>query len=216
MRVTIGPRMGLVMACFVGIASVLIFLPGMVSAQDGYTLSATEPDGVVPPWTMFEEESGPWNTAGEADMENDAESRQVFVYYQVAGATLKGRSSTTEYAYDGLGCIHGTAGTDRVTNIELILPDGATIKYLRLYYYDTSTTGNVRAFLTRYDPGSATSDLISTESSTAGNSGYGTSLSAQLNEVVDNGTYAYTIIGWPSANSSGLRVCGMRVAYYAP
>lgn len=138
-----------------------------------------------------------------------------WTYYQVAGATLRGRSSTVDTAYDGLGCIHTTGGTDLIINTKLILPDGAIIRYLRLYYYDNSTSGRVSAYLTRYDPGSDTNDLISAASSTSGAGGYGTVLSPVLSEVVDNSNYSYTLIGWPSANDSNLRVCGMRVAYWA-
>ena len=217
MREPMVSRARRVMVCVVCVASLLIFLSGTVIAQDTWTISATEPEGVTNPWALFEDEYGPWDdSSSTAEAEAGENPEQVFVYYQVAGATLKGRSSSTEFAYDGLGCIHTTAGSSRITNIELILPDGATIRYLRLYYKDSSTTGAVQTFLTRYDPGSGTSDLVSATSSTSGAPGYGTVLSPALTEVVDNANYAYTLIGWPTAHDANLQVCGMRVAYYAP
>jgi len=83
------------------------------------------------------------------------------------------RNSATGYLYDGVGCTHTTAGvtSGMILNTELNLPDGATIKYLRLYYYDESATGSVRGYITRYEPGTATADLISVESSASGTPG---------------------------------------------
>jgi len=99
-------------------------------------------------------------------------------------------------------------------NTELHIPDGSVIKYLRLYYNDTSATGNVAAYLTRYGAGTSTSDLVSVSSS--GSSGVGTVLSVEITHTVSNAAYAYTLIGWPGAATSQLQICGIRVAYYAP
>jgi hypothetical protein len=35
----------------------------------------------------------------------------TFRYYQVSGATLRGRNSATGYIYDGVGCSHVSVGT---------------------------------------------------------------------------------------------------------
>ncbi len=140
----------------------------------------------------------------------------TFSYYTVSGATLRGRSSTAGYTYQGLGCTSSTSATDRWLNTEMPIPDGATIKYLRIYYYDTNATGTVTAYLTRYQPGQTTDDITSIGSTAAFASGYGTSLSAELTHVVDNTNYAYTLLASTSTAVSTLRICGMRVAYYAP
>jgi len=143
----------------------------------------------------------------------------TFSYYIVSGATLRSRSSnTTGYAYDGTGCTHTTFGTgiDRILNTELTLPDNAVIKYLRVIYKDFSAVGSVSGYVTRYEPGKAAQDLINVGSTNAFASGYGFSVSPEITHTVDNTTYAYTLIGWPSANSSELQICGLRVAYYAP
>jgi hypothetical protein len=144
--------------------------------------------------------------------------QQTFSYYLVAGATLRGRTSATQYAYDSQGCVHVTAGvgTARILNTELHIPDGSVIKYLRLYYDDTSTTGNISGYLTRYTPGTATNDLVNVSSSVAGAGGNGFVVSSEITETVDNDRFAYTLIGWPSATTSQVQVCGLRIAYYAP
>jgi hypothetical protein len=142
----------------------------------------------------------------------------TFSYYTVSGATLRGRSSAAEYAYDGSGCVHTTAGTGsgRILNTELTLPDGAVIKYLRVYYKDASATDGVEGYITRYTPGQATNDLVHTGSTNAFAGGYGYVVSSQITETVNNNIYAYTLIGWPDANSVNNQICGLRVAYYAP
>ena len=137
----------------------------------------------------------------------------TFSYYTVAGATMRGRQSATTIAYDGKGCVHTTAAADAV-NAEFNLPSGSVIKYLRLYYVKTAA-GSVTGYITYYRPGVDYTDL-SNVTSGAATTGYGTALSSELTHTVDHSLYAYTLIGWPSAASSTLQVCGLRVAYYAP
>lgn len=141
---------------------------------------------------------------------------QNFSYYTVSGATLRGRSSSVATVYAGNGCSYVSAGADRILNTEAPLPDGARIKYLRIYYHDTNASNGVRAFLTRYTPGVTTVDLTTVSSTAEFVAGYGTSLSPEIDEVVDGDAYAYTVIGWPDALGSANRICGMRIAYYGP
>ena len=101
-------------------------------------------------------------------------------------------------------------------NTEAHIPDNAVIKYIRLYYRDSSATGYVGAYLTRYSPGAATADLVSASSTAVFARGYGYVVSPEITETVNNNTYAYTLIGWPSGPGSNLQICGIRVAYYAP
>lgn len=142
----------------------------------------------------------------------------TFRYYQVSGATLRGRNSDTGYLYDGAGCTHVTAGTGtgRILNTDMPLPDGSIIKYLRVYYRDTNAANGVEGYITRYQPGSGTADLIHTGSSDAFVGGYGFVVSAEITEEVNNTVYAYTLIGWPDDANVNNQICGLRVAYYAP
>lgn len=99
-------------------------------------------------------------------------------------------------------------------NTELHIPDQSVIKYLRVYYKDSSSTADVRAYITRYDAGHATNDLVTVSSH--GSDGFGTALSAEITHTVDNFGYAYTLIGWPDEATTNAQICGIRVAYYAP
>lgn len=197
-----------------------VVLANAASAQDWVAteLGASPPEAIT--GAAFLE----WHGDGPAPLMPDdnhpnpdsPEAPQLtFSYYTVSGATLRGRSSTTGYTYQGLGCSYATAG-DRLLNTELPIPDGATIKYLRVYYYDTNATAGVRGYVTRYQPGVATSDLVTVASTAAFAGGYGFTVSTAITEIADNTDYAYTVIGWPDQASSSLQICGLRVAYYAP
>jgi hypothetical protein len=142
----------------------------------------------------------------------------TFKYYQVTGTTLRGRNSDTGYIYDGVGCSHVTAGSGagRILNTELPLPDDSVIKYLRVYYRDTNAANGVEGYITRYQPGVGTADLIHAGSSDAFVGGYGFVVSAEITEEVNNTIYAYTLIGWPDDVNVANQICGLRVAYYSP
>jgi len=142
----------------------------------------------------------------------------TFKYYQVSGATLRGRNGDTGYVYDGAGCTHVTSGssTGRILNTDLPLPDGSVIKYLRVYYRDTNAANGVEGYITRYQPGVGTADLVHAGSSDAFVGGYGFVVSAEITETVNNTSYAYTLIGWPDDANVANQICGLRVAYYAP
>jgi hypothetical protein len=141
-----------------------------------------------------------------------------YSYYLVSGATLRGRSSATQFTYSGLGCAYTTAGTgsERILNTELHLPNGALIKYLRVYYIDTNPVNSVDGFLTSYDPGKSAVDLTFATGPDAFNGGYGFTVSPEITVTVDNELYAYTLIGFPDENNIANQVCGLRIAYYPP
>ncbi len=139
-------------------------------------------------------------------------------YYLVAGESLRPRNSSTEYAYDGVGCSHVTVGssTGRIIDTELHLPENSVIKYLRVYYRDTNAANGVEGYITRYQPGVGTADLVHTGSTDVFVGGYGFTVSTEITETVNNTIYAYTLIGWPDDANVNNQICGLRVAYYAP
>jgi hypothetical protein len=142
----------------------------------------------------------------------------LFSYYQVSGATLRGRSSTTEYTYDGKGCSHTVSNRSdhNLLNTELNIPDNSVIKYLRVYYNDTNPTNGVEGFITKIQLSVVVTDVVATGSTDEFAGGYGFTVSAEITETVNNTIYAYTLIGWPDENNVANQICGMRVAYYAP
>jgi hypothetical protein len=142
----------------------------------------------------------------------------TYSYFFVSGPELQPRTSTNTQVYSSSGCVYMSTGasTGLLTGAGLHIPNGSVIKFLTLYYNDTHSSNGVDAFLTRYAPGSNTSDIISTGSTNAEASGYSLVTSAEITHTVNNTNYAYMVYGWPDIASSQLQVCGIRVAYIAP
>ncbi len=138
----------------------------------------------------------------------------TFSYYRLLGTALNPRTSATTFAYNFNGCIYETGGTDNRFMAPLLIPDGSIIKFLRLYYDDTSAGTDLTAWITRYQPGQTSQDLTSVSSS--GSSGFGSMLSPEITHTVDLANWAYTIIVAPNGNAVSNTICGIRVAYYAP
>lgn len=139
----------------------------------------------------------------------------TFSYYFVSGAALVPRDSASSYVYDGQGCVHSGSGSI-VLNTDLQLPVGSEIKYLRLYYYDTNNPGYVTGYVSRYPPSQNSVDLVTVSSPTTGQPGAGFVVSQRITQTVDYENFPYLVIGRPSIANANLRICGLRVAYYAP
>ena len=143
-----------------------------------------------------------------------AESMVTFSYYRLVGTAFNNRTSATTFGYTSNGCVYQTGGADTRFMAPLLIPQDSTIKYLRLYYNDTSTTADITAWITRYQPGVTFEELMSVTST--GSSGVGTNLSSEITHTVDLVNWAYTIIIGPGLSTSANSFCGVRVAYYSP
>ncbi|HPS32584.1 MAG TPA: hypothetical protein PKW57_03700 [Anaerolineaceae bacterium] len=191
--------------------------------EDGYTGPVVSSPGVaVPSEGESDLETLPAEPASEGEFRPDelqpeapeAEPQWSGFYYDFsAGATMRPRASLTNWEYWGGGCLYTTKGYDLLT-LPLNLPEGVRIDYLRLYYYDSSTAGNLVAYITIYDGGGGIADLISVVSS--GSAGYGYVVSDYVGQVVDNSTYAYVLNVGTGVNNETNRLCGLRVAYRLP
>lgn len=149
----------------------------------------------------------------------DQAAGSVFEYLNIAGSAFHPSITSTTYTYAGAGCISRTGGgstsADQLFTHKAILPDGAVVKFLRLYYYDSSVE-NISAFLTTYD-GAGNFNQRTSASSTTGSTGFGTELSPEINFTVDRYTNAINIVAnLGNQNDNTLRFCGVRVAYHAP
>ena len=143
-----------------------------------------------------------------------AASPIFFLYERLVGTAFNPRTSTSTFAYNFSGCVYETGGTDNRFMAPLLLPEGAMIKFLRLYYDDSNAASDLTAWITRYQPGVTSEDITSVTSS--GSGGYGSTLSAEVSHVVDLTNWAYTVIIAPNANAATNSFCGVRVAYYPP
>ncbi len=136
-----------------------------------------------------------------------------FYYLNVAGSSLRPRNSNFEWYSDSSGgCMY--PGGAVWNNIDVQLPDGARVDYLRLYYYDTNSSNSI-AWITSYDTAGNMDDMVNVQS--AGNTGFGTSLSDYLGETIDTLAKAY-LLNWNPlyAFDGSLKLCGLRIAYRLP
>ena len=138
-----------------------------------------------------------------------------FDYLWIAGAAFHPIQSATSFSYPGAGCISKTAGSDSLFVHRVVLPAGALVEYLRLYYFDTSTS-TVTAFFTTYDAEGNFTDHASVGSVDAAG-GYGSVLSPPVNYQVDRATSAINVVAnLGTEHTTSLQFCGVRIAYYAP
>ncbi len=213
---TYGSRSRIFIAC----AALLLGL-GVAGAALGQAMrsngDSTEPPVYQPGVFGATAESGarmPDDNPPLAELAPDA-PQQTFSYYFISGVTMQPRDSSVSKTYEGLGCAYVTSASGALVS-ELHLPQGSVIKYLRLYFYDNHNPGYLTGYLTSYRPSTASTDLAAVSSPAAGTPGVGFIVSEMITHTVDNTLDAYALTARPSLATSNLRVCGLRVAYYAP
>jgi hypothetical protein len=96
----------------------------------------------------------------------------------------------------------------------LRLPDGATVRSLRLYYSRQGDLQN-QAELLRYDLGSSATSLVSLNA-TQTTEGLHSVVSTQQSIVIDNTSHAYNLAWTGYSATPTNQLCAMRVAYEVP
>lgn len=182
------------------LASVLAFAATAVTGAP-LAVDDGEPPGIelsTPDPSFLEEE-----TRAPAATEYWRAPASAFVQYDDANA----------WTYYNGGCIYRTGGSNYF-DIDLQLPDAATITYLRLYFYDADATYDASAILFAFDGAGGSTSLATVSSAgTPGQSSTGVGLS----HPVDNLSEALSVrIDFNSATTSSVRICGVRVNYVTP
>ncbi len=139
----------------------------------------------------------------------------ALVSWRVIGSALKPRENNVSYAADGNGsCTYVTSGSTFTTwNITPMLPQGAVVDTVRIYYYDTSAS-NSTAWFTVYDLYGAI--VQEWNVSTSGNFGNGFNDTAAINHTIDHSLYAYLLNWRPNVIGSTMQLCGFRIFYTPP
>ncbi len=134
------------------------------------------------------------------------------LYYHISSSLFQGRDSTSTYAYDGSGCFHHTSASVNGFMAPVLLTHGSIIKYIRVYYIDTSAS-DMTMRLRYFDDGTSSVDL--TTVSTSGSAmGVRTALSAEITHTVAYDLYSYGILAFESGPTDGsIQLCGVRLAY---
>ncbi len=135
------------------------------------------------------------------------------LWYRIAGATFMPRDSDMEYGYSGRGCMYRAANVgDTQFYVDLQMPDGAIIDYLRVYYEDDSATHNARVELYSFDGQGGYTEIASATG--IGSPGYGSAGIGGFSHEVDNVNESLVVLaGLPSSNDT-LAFCGVRLRYH--
>ena len=158
----------------------------------------------------------PADRAAAPDALNAAPTQGYDSYLRIAGSALKPRESTVDWSGSGGGgCIFASAGsTYAVFNTPVYLPQGATVKYMRMYYNDTNDTLNSSAWFTVYD---LYGDIVGEYGvNSSGDTGNGYATTTEFTQTVDYANYAYVVNWRPYDLGSDTQICGFRIYYAAP
>ncbi len=146
----------------------------------------------------------------EAEALADTQAPTATYFKHYPGTAFQPRDSDTGYDYFGNGCISSQGAAYFILNMQL--PPGAEIDFVRLYFYDTSTA-DARLYLTWYDSAGNYSDVVYVDSS--GTSGYG-SAGAFTSYTVDPITQSINLVWRPNTPGASMALCGARIRYQAP
>lgn len=209
--------LAIVMASVLGLLALAALARGMIGWAQGPgeggsgapgLSSANIPDGV--------EVSSPPDLPAGVGVE-DIESAQAYnASLRIAGSVLRPRDSNVQWAASGSGgCIYATSGDQyTIWNVPVYLPQGATVKYLRMHFYDTNASSNSVAWFTVYDQNGNVANEWSVSSSGSAGAGYVTS--SEFTHTVNYENYSYVVNWRPYALGSGMQVCGFRIYYQTP
>jgi hypothetical protein len=136
--------------------------------------------------------------------------------WRIAGSAMHPRAGDVVWSQGAHeGCTYAASGNAvRSWTAPLHLPDGAVLKLVRMYYYDTSAAQDCEGFLTVYDYyGEAVAEW---EMESTGDSGYALDNTGVFTHTVDNDLYSYVLRWRPNALGAGMQGCGFRVFYDSP
>jgi hypothetical protein len=134
-----------------------------------------------------------------------------FRYLRIAGAAFHPVSNNVSFDYGAAGCINRTGASAALFTHKVALPQGSVVKFLRLYYNDTSAS-NITAFFTSYDQVGGFFEYTSIGS--ASDIGYDSSLSPEIAAVVDDFVEPFVVtVNMDASVDSSLQFCGVRIAY---
>ena len=119
------------------------------------------------------------------------------------------------YEYGGSGCVYRVSGASYMEH-SLVLPQGAEISQVRLYFKDSNSVYNAEVQLWAF-PGDGTNENI-VDLETTGTSGQTFLDSAHFSHRVDNSAEALSLrLDFQESANDLLEICGVRIRYqYSP
>jgi len=164
--------------------------------------------------------SGPEDDTSAGGVE-EGQSHEILNGYsslRVAGAAMRPRDSDVEWnhvPHPNEGCTYASSGiAGRCWTTPLYLPQGATVKNLRMYFNDTNVGSNSQGFFTVYDLYGVAVEEWSVQSS--GSGGYNLRNSVEFTHTIDYELYSYILKWRPNDTGTDTQLCGFRIFYYPP
>jgi hypothetical protein len=149
----------------------------------------------------------------EVELMESPESQGVSVFQRIAGSNFQPRDSDTTFSYFGGGCMQRDANVgDSWFTVDLQVPNGALLDFLRVYYYDIDANYDINSELWAFDSAGGTSLIAEADSS--GTPGYSSAGSDFFEHAVDNLNETLVIVtSIQGGVGNTLALCGVRVRY---
>jgi len=132
-----------------------------------------------------------------------------YAYRFIAGSAFHPRESATAVTYKSTGCVSSNGDW---LDADVVLPDGAQLLGVRLYYYNNAQPGSIPLFMRAMDgAGNDTLILSATSSLDSGFADEFFAIDAPV--TINNESYSYVVRAAPG---NGLNMCGARLYYSLP
>lgn len=149
----------------------------------------------------------------EVELIKSPDSPYAQFFKRSAGSNFQPRDSAAVFSYGGLGCLRRDSPVgDPWFTIDLQVPDGAIIDFLRVYFRDFSNNYNINSELWAFDGVGGATQIAEADSS--GAPGYGSAGSGPFTHTVDNKSESLVLIASIEGGvGSALELCGTRIRY---
>ena len=204
------PDVALTLAVSLILVGVFVGSAGVVRAQGDdtphWSSSAPVPEGADP--------GSPPDTYAASPAAETEIAQTYNAFLRISGAVLKPRESTVDwYGAGGGGCLYASAGSTFATfNTPIYLPQGSTVKFLRMYYNDTNADKNSHAWFTVYDLYGQI--VLEMGAASTGSSGNGYATTEEFTHTINYDSYSYVVNWRPNDLGSDMQVCGFRIYYH--
>jgi len=149
----------------------------------------------------------------EVELMESPESQGMSVFQRIAGSNFQPRDSDATFSYYGGGCMQRDSNVgDSWFTVDLQVPNGALLDYLRVYYYDNNATYDINSELWAFDSAGGTTMIAEADSS--GTPGYSSAGSDFFDHTVNNVDETLVVVASIQGGvGNTLALCGIRVRY---
>lgn len=154
--------------------------------------------------------SAPFSPLDPSTEEELAPTEAVtYEFMSIAATTLSPYNSSYSYDYSGAGCRYNDGPGTAYSDIDIQVPNGSIIDYLRVYYIDNDAVNDVDALLYEFDGGGSFRQIADARGS--GTPGAGSAGSGLFHHMVDNANHSLVVRIANHGTDSSLAACRVRL-----